>query len=471
MSFGLSKFLKNILPKRLFYRGLLIVAVPIVILQITISLVFFDSLWIKTNKGLTRALVSEIVTIIDIYDNENEYNKKIVTDLYNKNFSFSVRFLEDEKLPDIKVERWFSPMDRTLRRELKPKIGEHWFNTVSYKEVVDLRIKFRDGVLQIFFPKERIQASSIRIFAFWITVPAFLMIAIAIIFLKNQTRPITKLAQASERFGRGEDIEEFRPSGALEIRKAGLEFEKMRERIQRHLNQRSEMLSGISHDLRTPLTRIKLQLAVIKDKNLSEKISKDVDEMEKMLNEYLQFTSTGAKDKTETFDFSELTDEIISKYENANIERRISKKIFFNGRKNLITRCINNLLDNSIKYAEKIIVNLEKKNSNILLSIEDNGPGVEKSEFKNITKPFYKIDKSRSDSKSSVGLGLSISSDIVRSHGGDIKFDKSKLGGLEVTISLPYKFFFFCFFFLFFFRDCLFFYLKYQLLLYSPISF
>ena len=438
MSFGLSKFLKNILPKRLFYRGLLIVAVPIVILQITISLVFFDSLWIKTNKGLTRALVSEIVTIIDIYDNENEYNKKIVTDLYNKNFSFSVRFLENEKLPDIKVERWFSPMDRTLRRELKPKIGEHWFNTVSYKEVVDLRIKFRDGVLQIFFPKERIQASSIRIFAFWITVPAFLMIAISLIFLKNQTRPITALAKAAEKFGKGEEIEEFKPSGASEIRQAGFEFDRMRKRILRHLNQRSEMLSGISHDLRTPLTRIKLQLAVIKDKNLSEKISKDVDEMEKMLNEYLQFTSTGAKDKTETFDLSELTDEIISKYENANIERRISKKIFFNGRKNLITRCINNLLDNSIKYAEKIIVNLEKKNSNILLSIEDNGPGVEKSEFKNITKPFYKIDKSRSDSKSSVGLGLSISSDIVRSHGGDIKFDKSKLGGLEVTISLPY---------------------------------
>ena len=437
MSFGLNKFLKDILPKRLFYRGLLIVAIPILIIQITISLVFFDSLWIKTNKGLTRALVSEIVTIIDIYDNESEYNKKIVTDLYNKNFSFSVRFLENEKLPDIKVERWFSPMDRTLRRELKPKIGEHWFNTVSYKEVVDLRIKFRDGVLQIFFPKERIQASSIRIFAFWITVPAILMIAIAIIFLKNQTRPITKLAQASERFGRGEDIEEFRPSGALEIRQAGLEFEKMRKRILRHLNQRSEMLSGISHDLRTPLTRIKLQLAVIKDKGLSEKISKDVDEMEKMLNEYLQFTRTGAKDKTETFDIGELLIEIISKYENKNIEMKCSKKIYFNGRKNLITRCINNLLDNSVKYAEKISVNLEKNKSIIFLSIEDNGPGVDKSEFRNIIKPFYKIDKSRSENKSSVGLGLSISSDIVKSHGGDIQFYKSKLGGLKVTISLP----------------------------------
>ena len=438
MSFGLSKFLKNILPKRLFYRGLLIVAVPIVISQITISLVFFDSLWIKTNKGLTRALVGEIVTIIDIYDNENEYNKKIVTDLYNKNFSFSVRFLENEKLPDIKVERWFSPMDRTLRRELKPKIGEHWFNTISYKEVVDLRIKFRDGVLQIFFPKERIQASSIRIFAFWITIPAILLIAVSMIFLKNQTRPITKLAQASERFGRGEDIEEFRPSGALEIRKAGLEFEKMRKRILRHLNQRSEMLSGISHDLRTPLTRIKLQLAVIKDKDLSKKISKDVDEMEKMLNEYLQFISTGAKDRTETFNITELLEGIIIKYENNKIDSRLRNKIYFNGRKNLITRCINNLLDNSIKYAKKIFVNLEKKNSTILISIDDDGPGVDKSEFQNITKPFYKIDKSRSDSKSSVGLGLSISSDIIKSHGGDIKFDKSKMGGLKVIISLPY---------------------------------
>ena len=438
MSFGLNKFLKNILPKRLFYRGLLIVAVPIVILQITISLVFFDSLWIKTNKGLTKALVSEIVTIIDIYNNESEYNKKIVTDLYNKNFSFSVRFLDNEKLPDIKVERWFSPMDRTLRRELKPKIGKHWFNTISYKEVVDLRIKFRDGVLQIFFPKERIQVSSIRIFAFWITVPAILMIAVAMIFLKNQTRPITKLAQASERFGRGEEIEEFRPSGALEIRKAGLEFEKMRKRIQRHLNQRSEMLSGISHDLRTPLTRIKLQLAIIKDKDLSSKISRDVDEMEKMLNEYLQFTSTGAKDKTETFDISELLNETILKYENDNIDLKSSKKIYFNGRRNLITRCINNLLDNSVKYAEKISVNLEKKNSTILLSIDDDGPGVDKSEFYNITKPFYKIDKSRSESKSSVGLGLSISSDIIKSHGGDIYFDKSNLGGLKVTISLPF---------------------------------
>ncbi len=291
---------------------------------------------------------------------------------------------------------------------------------------------------KFFFPKERIQASSIRIFTLWITVPAFLMVAIAIIFLKNQTRPISKLAQASERFGRGEDIEEFRPSGALEIRQAGFEFEKMRKRILRHLNQRSEMLSGISHDLRTPLTRIKLQLAMIKDKDLSKKLSMDVDEMEKMLNEYLQFASTGAKDKTESFDMSKLVKKIIDKYENPQIQKNLIPEIYFNGRKNMIQRCINNLIDNSLKYAEKILINLEKYDSNIILSIDDDGPGIPKSEYQNIVKPFYKIDKSRSESKSSVGLGLAISSDIIKSHGGDIKFDKSKMGGLKVIISLPF---------------------------------
>ncbi|MBC8297869.1 MAG: HAMP domain-containing histidine kinase [Pelagibacterales bacterium] len=438
MFYGLNNFIKKFLPKRLFYRSLLIVAVPIIGLQLIISIVFFDSLWIKTNKGMTRALVGEIDTIIDIYNNENEYNKKKLTDLYNQNFNFSIRFLENTKLPDIKVERWFSPMDRTLRRELKSKVNEYWFNTTSYKEVIDLRIKVKDGVLQIFFPKERVQVSSIRIFALWITLPAFLSIFFEIIFLKNQTRPIVNLAKASEKFGRGELFENFIPSGALEIRQAGYEFDRMRKRIIRHLNQRSEMLSGISHDLRTPLTRMKLQLAFVKDEKISKKLSNDITEMEKMLNEYLNFSSSRSVEKTETFDLSELLETIVQKYEKNKITTDIPERVYLDGRKNLIQRCLNNLINNSIKYSEKILISLKKSASNITITVDDDGPGIPKNERENVFKPFYKIDKSRGDSKSSVGLGLSIASDIVRSHGGNILLETSPKDGLRVKIFLPF---------------------------------
>ena len=284
MFYGLNKVIKSLLPKQLFYRGLLIVATPIIILQITITLVFFDSLWIKTNKGLTRALVSELKTFVKAYDNE-EVNKDFILLLFEENFNLDINYENNIQMPSHLDDRWFSPMDRSLRRELKSKNLNYWFDTTSHKELVDLKIRYKDGYFQFFIPKERLTSSSVRIFVFWITLPALLVIFIAMIFLKNQTKPIIKLAEASEKFGRGEEIEEFRPSGALEIRKAGFEFDRMMRRIKSHLSQRSEMLSGISHDLRTPLTRIKLQLAFIKDSSISSELSKDVIEMEKMLNE------------------------------------------------------------------------------------------------------------------------------------------------------------------------------------------
>jgi len=263
------------------------------------------------------------------------------------------------------------------------------------------------------------------------------MVFISLIFLKNQTRPITNLARVAEKFGKGEEIEEFKPSGAAEIRQAGYEFDKMRKRINRHLNQRSEMLSGISHDLRTPLTRMKLQLAFIKDKELADKLSEDINEMEKMLNEYLQFTSSSYLEKDEEFDLSELIDRIVKKYNNKNILTTLRDRTYFNGRKNLIQRCINNLIDNAIKYGDKINVELSVNNKNLFIKIEDNGPGILEKEYDNVFKPFYKIDKGRADSKSSVGLGLSIASDIIRSHGGNIKLEKSSMNGLGVKIFLP----------------------------------
>jgi len=438
MFYGLNKFVKNILPKRLFYRALLIVAVPVIFLQLIISFVFFDSLWIKTNKGMTRALVNEINTFIEVYDDEI-YDKDEITNLFSVYQDLNIDFIENDNFNYEYNERWFSPIDRTLRRELKSRFGSgnFWFDTTDYKELIDLRIKYKKGYFKFLVPKERVTSSSARIFALWITVPALIMISISLIFLKNQTRPITNLARVAERFGRGEEIEEYKPSGAAEIRQAGYEFDRMRKRILRHLNQRSEMLSGISHDLRTPLTRMKLQIAFIKDSEISNKLTEDINEMEKMLNEYLQFTSSSYLEKNERFDLSNLILQTIDKYNNKNISKNIADNVQFNGKKNLVKRCLNNLIDNAIKYGDKVKIELSKSTNNIFIKIEDNGPGIPKSEYENVFKPFYKIDKGRAEAKSSVGLGLSISSDIIRSHGGNIRLEKSDMNGLGVKIFLP----------------------------------
>jgi len=438
MSYGLSKFIKNLLPRRLFYRALLIVAVPIIVLQIIITIVFFDSLWIKTNKGMTRALVGEIKTFITAYDN-GKYNNNDLSGLFSIYLDLNVEHKDDKLIDKVINERWFSPIDRTLRRELKSNIGagNYWFDTTTYKELIHINIKSNDGYFEFFIPKDRVASTSARMFALWITLPALLMVTIAIIFLKNQTKPIVKLAKAAERFGRGENIDEYRPSGALEIRQAGSEFDKMRKRIMKHLNQRSEMLSGISHDLRTPLTRLKLQLSFIKDEDLSNKMSLDIDEMEKMLNEYLQFTSSTYLEKDETFDVSELIENTINKYDNHNISKELIPRVYMNGRKNLIQRSLNNIIDNSIKYAKTINIKLSKENNILLIIIDDDGLGIPENEYQNVFKPFYKIDKSRGNSKSSVGLGLSITSDIIRSHGGNIILEKSPLNGLRVKVFLP----------------------------------
>ena len=438
MFYGLSKFFKDILPKRLFYRALLIVAVPVIVLQLVITFVFFDSLWIKTNKGMTKALVNEINTFIEVY-NDEIYKKNEITNIFSVYQDLNIEFVDQNNFSYNFDERWFSPIDRTLRRELKSKFGSNnfWFDTTGYKELIDIRIKYKAGYFKFLVPKDRVTSSSARIFALWITVPALIMVFISMIFLKNQTRPISNLARVAEKFGKGEEIEEFKPSGAAEIRQAGYEFDKMRKRIVRHLTQRSEMLSGISHDLRTPLTRMKLQIAFIEDKDLANKLTEDINEMEKMLNEYLQFTSSSYLEKNEQFNLSELMNKIIEKYNNENISKKISERIYINGRKNLIQRCINNLIDNAIKYGDKINVELSLNNKNLFIKIEDNGPGILEKEYDNVFKPFYKIDKGRADSKSSVGLGLSIASDIIRSHGGNIKLEKSSMNGLGVKIFLP----------------------------------
>ena len=438
MFFGLNNILKKVLPKGLFYRSLIIVAAPTIILQIIITIVFFDSIWIKSNKGLTRSLVGEIKTLSDVYTGRDKQQIDYLTEQFKHNFDFIIN-VKDEKLPTVSKERKYSPMDRSLRRELKSVFGNsnYWFNTVAYEDIIEIKVKANDKVIQILFPKEKVAPSSVRLFILWITLPSFLLISVAIIFLKNQTKPIVNLSKAAERFGKGDFLSGIRPSGASEIRKAAYEFDRMAKRIDRHLKQRSEMLSGISHDLRTPLTRLKLQLAMLSQKDISIKMSKDIDEMESMLNSYLHFAKSQVQEESVAVNIRKLFKEIIDEKNNKYLHFDFPNETIFVARRNSLKRCFNNIIENGLNYATNVYISMTKSNSRISISIDDDGPGIPINDYKNVFKPFYRLDDSRNLNLAGVGLGMSIAEDIVRSHGGNIELNKSKYKGLQVRISLP----------------------------------
>ena len=434
---GLSKFLKVVLPKRLFYRALIIVAAPTIILQIIITIVFYDSIWIKANKNITRSLVAQLKTIEEVYKNDKK-NLDFFTDSYKNNFNFEIG-ISKEKFPNESGERKFSPMDRSLRRELKSTFGNnnYWFNTTKFKNAVEIKIKSENEVLEFLVPKEMVSTSSIRIFVLWTTLPSIVLIIIALIFLKNQTRPLVRLAKAAERFGKGDYVNFFKPSGAQEIRKAAYEFDRMAKRINRHLNQRSEMLSGISHDLRTPLTRLKLQLAMIKQKDLSEKMSKDIDEMERMLNDYLQFAKTQSQENTSKINLRLIFEEFKNNFNEEHFKVSCDKDIFLEGRPLSLKRSFENIIQNALTYGKNVYVDILKTSNRVVILFEDDGPGIPEDQYKNVFKPFFRLDKSRSLNHSGVGLGLAIVEDVINSHGGSIQLNKGKLNGLQVKISLP----------------------------------
>ena len=435
---GLNSFIKYILPKRLFYRALIIVAAPTIILQIIITIVFYDSVWIKVNKNITRSLVIQLKTIQEVYQNDKK-NLDFFTDSYKNNFNFEIGVNQVE-FPSITGERKFSPMDRSLRRELKSTFGNnnYWFSTSKFKNAVEIKIKSENEVIEFLVPKEMVSASSVRLFVLWTTLPSLLLILIALVFLKNQTKPLVRLAKAAERFGKGDYVNDFRPSGAAEIRKAAYEFDRMAKRINRHLNQRSEMLSGISHDLRTPLTRLKLQLAMINQKDISNRMSKDIDEMESMLNDYLQFAKNQTQENTSVINLSDLFNEIKKDLKNENLTIVNLEKSILKGRISSLKRCFENVINNGLTYGKKVYVSLYKGNNRININIEDDGPGISEDQYRNVFKPFFRLDKSRSLNKSGVGLGLAIVEDVINSHGGNIQLGKSKYKGLQVKISLPF---------------------------------
>ena len=436
---GFNNFIKYILPKRLFYRALIIVAAPTIILQIIITIVFYDSIWIKANKNITRSLVNQLKTIEEVYQNDKK-NLDFFTDSYKNNFNFEIG-INQEAFPNTSGERKFSPMDRSLRRELKSVFGtnNYWFNTSKFKNAVEIKIRSGSDVIKFLVPKEMVSASSVRLFVLWTTLPSLVLIIIDLIFLKNQTKPMVKLAKAAERFGKGDYVNDFKVSGSQEIRKAAFEFDRMAKRINRHLNQRAEMLSGISHDLRTPLTRLKLQLAMLKQKDISEKMSKDIDEMEKMLNDYLQFAKTQTQEGTTRVNLNFLLSSLKKDFNNEKLifENKF-EDVELQGRPTALKRSFENIIQNGLTYGNKVHIDVQKGNKRVLVTVDDDGPGIPEDQYKNVFKPFFRLDKSRSLNQSGVGLGLAIVEDIINSHGGNIQLGKSKYKGLQVKVSLPF---------------------------------
>ena len=434
--------LRKIFPRTLLFRSLLIVIAPIILIQIVVGGVFFDSIWYKTNRGLVRSAANEINTFLALYPEFKQKNKSNeLVNIYKDKSGIIISIKkETQQLPSTETVKWYSLYDKIVLEEFSEKIKNPYWHNVrfnsSYVQVLVLLNK--NEVIEFLVPKSKIRSTSGRIFALWITVPSLIFLFISIIFLRNQIRPIVHLSQAAERFGKGQFDSDFKVSGALEIRQASYEFERMKRRILKHISQRTAMLSGISHDLKTPLTRLKLQIELLNKNQKLNSLKEEITEMEKMINEYLDFASNQYSQPLEKFDIIELIQNLIGKSFKKNIKIKSPKNLIFSGRKNLIRRCIANIINNSQKYSENILITCKKIKKTIQINIDDDGPGIADEHKEKVFRPFYRVDKSRSLKDNSVGLGLSIVEDIVNSHGGTVKLlNNPKSKGLRVSLSFP----------------------------------
>ncbi len=434
--------LRKIFPRTLLFRSLLIVIAPIILIQIVVGGVFFDSIWYKTNRGLVRSAANEINTFLALYPEFKQKNKSNeLVNIYKDKSGIIISIKkETQQLPSTATVKWYSLYDKIVLEEFSEKIKNPYWHNVrfdsSYVQVLVLLNK--NEVIEFLVPKSKIRSTSGRIFALWITVPSLIFLFISIIFLRNQIRPIVLLSQAAERFGKGQFDSDFKVSGALEIRQASYEFERMKRRILKHISQRTAMLSGISHDLKTPLTRLKLQIELLNKNQKLNSLKEEITEMEKMINEYLDFASNQYSQPVEKFNIVQLIQNLIDKSFKKNIKIKSPKSLIFSGRKNLIRRCIANIINNSQKYAENISITCKKIKKTILINIDDDGPGISDEHKEKVFRPFYRVDKSRSLKDSNVGLGLSIVEDIVNSHGGTVKLLNNPKGkGLRVSLSFP----------------------------------
>ena len=430
-----SKKFKDILPIGLYSRSLLIIIVPVVVLQGILTFVFLDRHWQLVTRKLSSAVASEIATFVDVAPSLG-LNK--VVELSKKFYDAEVNYIPNQKLIN-NIPKPINLVENTLSKELSKIMTDNfWVDAHTYEKRVIVQIEKEGGIYEFTIPRRNVYATNSHIFLVWMVISSLLLVSVAVIFMRQQIKPIEKLSKAAQQFGLGKKMENFKPSGATEVRRAAEAYLKMQERIERFIEQRTLMLAGVSHDLRTPLTRLKLQLEMLSDDKTNIELLSDVNEMQKMLENYLDFAEDVTREKAIKTDLKQMIKEIINSesIENKVIEFNVKndKPIFFECRAIAMKRCITNLLNNACSYGDDIRVALEKKKDVIDISIEDNGPGIDKTDYDKAIKPFIRLDSSRNQNIPGSGLGLSISQDITSNHGGKLIMSRSNLGGLKVQL-------------------------------------
>jgi two-component system osmolarity sensor histidine kinase EnvZ len=435
--------LKRLMPRSLFSRSLMIIVIPMLLLQTVVTIVFFDRHYRITTAIMTRGVVNDVGYMVMLENTqplgpERDRQRQIAAEM----FGYEAQFMPGEQLtrtvstPTTVLER---QLDFLFTSQLPQNVS---FDTERSPDHVEVRMQLADGVLSLLIPRTRVTASSADIFVLWMIGSSLVLIAIAVLFLRNQVKPIERLAVAAEEFGKGRPVADFKPRGATEVRKASTAFIQMRERIDRFVQQRTDMLAGISHDLKTPLTRMRLQLAMMPKDPDTEAMLSDIAEMERMLNEYLEFARGEGSDAVEPVALGGFAAEAVANAERAHnaagrVELGQTDDVTIAVRRHALMRCLTNLIDNALKYGRHAEVSVKCTPRRVEIAVDDDGPGIPEPRREEAFRPFHRLDEGRNLQIGGVGLGLTIARDIARSHGGDILLQDSPRGGLRAVIRLP----------------------------------
>ena len=433
--------IKRLLPRGLFGRSLLIIVLPLVLLQGVTAYTFYERHWDAVSRRLALGLAGDIAVVIQsLREFPDPGQQARFLSFAEPNMELEIALEPEVILPNVAPLVTNRILDRMLTRALDERLVYPFqIDTRRFDDKVQIRVQLPDSVITVMTPRKRLFSSTTYIFVMWMVGTSLILIGIAVYFLRNQMKPIRRLATAAENFGKGRPVSEFKPEGAREIRQAATAFIEMRERIQRQIQQRTEMLAGVSHDLRTPLTRMKLQLAMLGDEKAIESLSNDVNEMERMISEYLAFARGEGSEEARLTPLDDLIRDVVAGAlrQGSTIELQLAGELTARVRPGAFKRCITNVVENAMRYAERITLEVTRRGGVIEIVLEDDGPGIPEADRSAVFKPFHRLDPSRNPETGGAGLGLTIASDVMHAHGGEILLGDAALGGLRVELRIP----------------------------------